>query len=193
VLGDSPEILLVKIPVPSPSLVRLEAVVGVPSVLQHTPRAVIGAPPSNVISPPQVAEVSVREVSCNVLILGTLVTIASFLQLPGRINTTEMAAVSSITVPSNVLFIVFMLNKYKVVDVLFFVPDAPHGIAGTNLKRDSWVCLDAVICEPEGIRSLLAKGRARPPGRQGIDTAKMRVNLPETSSSPVYGPEITAR
>ena len=47
--------LLEKVPTPFPSDVLLLAVVGLVVVLQHTPRAVTEAPPSQVILPPLVA------------------------------------------------------------------------------------------------------------------------------------------
>jgi hypothetical protein len=50
-------ILLVKIPVPVPSVVLLLAVVGLEEVPQHTPLAVTVAPPSEVTFPPLVAVV----------------------------------------------------------------------------------------------------------------------------------------
>jgi hypothetical protein len=51
-------ILLVKLPIPLPSIVFvLSAAVGLLLVLQHTPRAVTAAPPSKLILPPLLAEV----------------------------------------------------------------------------------------------------------------------------------------
>ncbi len=49
--------LLVKVPVPVPSVVLLLAVVGFAEVLQQTPLAVTAAPPSAVTFPPLVAVV----------------------------------------------------------------------------------------------------------------------------------------
>ena len=63
--------LLVKLPVPLPSVVWLSAVVGFCEVLQHTPRAVTVAPPSEVTLPPQVAEVSVTLLTAAVVTEGT--------------------------------------------------------------------------------------------------------------------------
>ena len=51
--------LLVKTPIPVPSDVFvLEGIVGLALVLQHTPRSVIDAPPSEVIFPPPEANVA---------------------------------------------------------------------------------------------------------------------------------------
>jgi hypothetical protein len=57
VFAVKPVILLVKTPVPVPSVVLLLAVVGLVEVPQHTPLAVTGAPPSEVTFPPLVAAV----------------------------------------------------------------------------------------------------------------------------------------
>ena len=56
-LSDKPVIELVKLPVPVPSVVVSSATVGVGLVLQHTPRAVTVAPPSDVMVPPLCAVV----------------------------------------------------------------------------------------------------------------------------------------
>ena len=52
-------ILLEKIPVPVPSVVFILAIVGLSDVFQHTPLAVIAAPPSLEIEPPDMADVEV--------------------------------------------------------------------------------------------------------------------------------------
>ena len=57
-MAASPVILLVKLPVPLPSVVWLPLTVGFCEVLQHTPRAVILDAPEEVTFPPQVAEVT---------------------------------------------------------------------------------------------------------------------------------------
>lgn len=51
--------MLVKVPVPVPSVVLLPAVVGVEVVAQQTPQAVTVAPPSLEITPPEEAVVAV--------------------------------------------------------------------------------------------------------------------------------------
>ena len=51
-------ILLVKIPVPVPSVVFRFDVVGLAVVPQHTPRAITAAPPSVAMFPPLVADVA---------------------------------------------------------------------------------------------------------------------------------------
>jgi hypothetical protein len=57
VLTVKPVNILVKFPVPVPALVFELAVVGLAVIAQHTPRAVIDAPPSELILPPLSAEV----------------------------------------------------------------------------------------------------------------------------------------
>ena len=54
-----PVMLLVKEPVPLPSIVLKFAIVGLGVVFQQTPRAVIAAPPSAVMLPPLMAVVPV--------------------------------------------------------------------------------------------------------------------------------------
>jgi hypothetical protein len=49
--------LLVKVPVPEPSVVKLLLLVGLADVFQHTPRDVTVAPPSEVTFPPEEAVV----------------------------------------------------------------------------------------------------------------------------------------
>jgi hypothetical protein len=51
--------LLVKVPVPVPLVVWLLAMVGLGDVLQQTPRALTGSPPSEVTFPPESAVVEV--------------------------------------------------------------------------------------------------------------------------------------
>ena len=55
--GVKPVRLLVKLPVPVPSLVVLSAVVGLTLVDQHTPLAVTAAPPLSLTFPPKTAVV----------------------------------------------------------------------------------------------------------------------------------------
>jgi hypothetical protein len=65
-----PVILLVKIPVPVPSVVLLLAVVGLAEVPQHTPLTVTVAPPSEVTFPPLVAVVDDDAVVVPVVTVG---------------------------------------------------------------------------------------------------------------------------
>ena len=65
--------LLVKLPVPDPSVVMLSLVVGLEEVLQHTPLAVTDDPPSDVTFPPLVAVVVVMEDAAVVVTAGRLV------------------------------------------------------------------------------------------------------------------------
>ena len=66
----NPVMLLVKVPVPVPSVVLGSEVVGFTEVLQHTPLAVIAAPPSLVISPPLLAVVVAIAITLAVVITG---------------------------------------------------------------------------------------------------------------------------
>ena len=67
------ELVKLMMPVPSDVLV-LNATVGAALVLQQTPRAVTGAPPSVVIEPPEVAEVNPIEVTTFVISTGMTAT-----------------------------------------------------------------------------------------------------------------------
>ena len=67
---------LVKIPVPVPSVVLVDnAIVGFAVVLQHTPRAVTAAPPSEAILPPPVAAVIVIDDNDAVVTVGNAVEV----------------------------------------------------------------------------------------------------------------------
>lgn len=70
VFGVSPVTLMVKLLVPVPEDKCELAMVGLCEVLQHTPRAVTLAPPSEVTLPPQVALVEVMLVTLSVAIVG---------------------------------------------------------------------------------------------------------------------------
>ena len=59
-------------PVPVPSLVLLSAMVGLPVVFQHTPRAVTVLPPSEVTVPPHVADVAAICVTAAVVTVGVV-------------------------------------------------------------------------------------------------------------------------
>ncbi len=65
--------LLVKVPVPVPSVVLLSLMVGLAEVLQHTPLAVTDAPPSEVTFPPLEAVVEVMEDGTVVVTVGAMV------------------------------------------------------------------------------------------------------------------------
>ena len=71
VLAVRPVILLVKLPVPVPSVDLLSVIVGVVPVLQQTPRAVTVKPPSEVMLPPLEAVVSPIPVTTVVVNSGT--------------------------------------------------------------------------------------------------------------------------
>ena len=67
---DRPLIVLVKAPVPDPSVVWLSLIIGVPEVFQHTPRALTLAPPSDKIDPPLLAVVCVIAETAVVVSIG---------------------------------------------------------------------------------------------------------------------------
>ncbi len=68
---------LVNVPMPVPSVVLVDkAMVGFAVVLQQTPRAVTGAPPSVLITPPLVAVVFVMAVIVVVVMVGMVVVAA---------------------------------------------------------------------------------------------------------------------
>jgi hypothetical protein len=71
-LAFNPVMLLVNEPVPVPSVVCGPLTVGLWLVLQHTPRAVTVAPPSEVTSPPQVAVEEALLVATAVVTVGKM-------------------------------------------------------------------------------------------------------------------------
>ena len=74
--------LLVKLPVPVPSVVLLAEVVGFDDVLQHTPRAVTVAPPSLVTLPPELAEVAAIRDTAVVVTVGAVRVVVNSTSLP---------------------------------------------------------------------------------------------------------------
>jgi hypothetical protein len=68
-----PVILLVKEPVPVPSVVFEPDTVGLAVVAQHIPLEVMAPPPSSIIFPPETALVAVIEFSAAVVIVGTTI------------------------------------------------------------------------------------------------------------------------
>jgi hypothetical protein len=76
-----PVISLENVPVPVPSEVWLPLTVGFWLVLQQTPLAVIAAPPSEVMLPPEVAVVAATSLTLSVVTVGRMaltVTIVDF-------------------------------------------------------------------------------------------------------------------
>jgi hypothetical protein len=71
VAATNPERLLVKLPVPVPSVVLESLIVGFSVVAQQVPFAVIAPPPSDVIFPPETAVVKVIEVGVVVVRVAT--------------------------------------------------------------------------------------------------------------------------
>ena len=82
VLGVSPVILLVKLPVPVLSEVLLFDVVGLAEVFQQTPLAVTEAPPSAVTFPPLEALLVVIEDMAVVVTVGVVVEVVKVRSLP---------------------------------------------------------------------------------------------------------------
>ena len=62
--------LLLKLPIPLPSLECKSSIVGLGIVLQHMPRAVIAVPPLEVTLPPQVAALAVMSLTTLVVTVG---------------------------------------------------------------------------------------------------------------------------
>ena len=77
---------LVKLLVPVPLETLLSEVVGFWFMLQQTPRVVMVAPPSLVISPPHVAVVAVILVTAANVMVGATTFWASYLQLNTKAN-----------------------------------------------------------------------------------------------------------
>ena len=77
--GVNPVMELEKLPLPLPSVVGLLDVVGLGEVLQHTPRAVTAAPPSEVTFPP--LEAVVVPVAVVVLVVTVGMTAELFMLL----------------------------------------------------------------------------------------------------------------
>jgi len=74
--------LLVKLPLPDPSVVMLFAIVGLCNVLQHMPRTVTGEPPFEDIFPPDIAVlVAISEIAA-VTTVGTTAAVVKVRSLP---------------------------------------------------------------------------------------------------------------
>ncbi len=80
--GLSPEILLVNVPIPDPSVVQVSAVPGFPCVLKQTPRAVTAGLPSSATMPPEVADEPVIAEVAEVLILGAFTAVVKVIVDP---------------------------------------------------------------------------------------------------------------
>jgi hypothetical protein len=84
--------LLVKLPVPVPSVVVLSPVVGVDVVAQQTPRTVTAEPPSSVIFPPDVAVVEATEEIAVVVTVGFVIgLVVNEISLPYAVPTPFVA------------------------------------------------------------------------------------------------------
>lgn len=95
-MDERPVIKLVNAPNPEPSAVLLSAIVGMVLVeLQHTPRAVTASPPSEVTSPPAVAEFTVMDETAAAVMVGSNLGV-SFLQQNKTNNSNPMIATDKI-------------------------------------------------------------------------------------------------
>ena len=74
--------VLVKLPVPVPSVVLLSLRVGVPVVFQHTPRTVMEKPPSSLMLPPEVAEVALMSLASSVVNSGRPSSVVKVFSVP---------------------------------------------------------------------------------------------------------------
>ncbi len=91
VLGIRPLIEALKAPMPTPFLVVESEVVGLTAVPQQTPRAVMVAPPSAVISPPQFTEVLARAEGAVVESVGKRSSVPFLEAVPQEKNSCEIA------------------------------------------------------------------------------------------------------
>ena len=83
VFAVKPVMLLVKLPVPVPLTVLVtNAVVGLALVLQHIPLAVMVAPPSDVMFPPDVAVIVVMLLIAFVVTVGILANVVNVCCVP---------------------------------------------------------------------------------------------------------------
>jgi len=73
---------LVKLPVPVPFVVLLFKIVGEGEVFQHTPRAVMSAPPSFVTLPPLTALVEVIQEAVVVVTIGKMAVVIIISSFP---------------------------------------------------------------------------------------------------------------
>lgn len=116
--------LLVKAPVPVPSVVLKFIVVGFWLVLQHTPLAVTVAPPSEVMFPPEEADVAVIEIMFVVVKTGSVVVVegglflSSFLQLNRSMN-------AKVVTKNNLKFFIFLklklLLKFSLANIVLLI------------------------------------------------------------------------
>lgn len=99
-------ILLVKTPVPLPSVVWVQVIVGNGLLLQQTPRIVIGEEPAFVILPPDTAAVDVMPFTAVVVIIGNPVVEAAINTLkvhpPGPVIKLNVPGASGTPFPDSV-------------------------------------------------------------------------------------------
>ena len=80
--GNKPVILLVKLPFAAPSLVCESVIEGLCEVLQQIPLPVTADPPSDIIFPPDAAEVRVMMEAPVVVSVGTVASVVKVKSLP---------------------------------------------------------------------------------------------------------------
>ena len=107
--GVKPVIELVKFPVPVPSVVWLSAVVGLTEVLQHTPRAITAAPPSEVILPPLAAVVEVMLEIAVVVTVGTMARVVKVTSSPYEVPAKQILKKLKIEPVPNKYFIMRLI------------------------------------------------------------------------------------
>ncbi len=74
--------ILVKLPVPAPSVVFVLLIVGFEDVLQQTPLDVTGSPPSLEMLPPDIDEMEVIELGAEVVKVGSAPGVLKMISLP---------------------------------------------------------------------------------------------------------------
>ena len=103
----SPVILLTKVPVPLPSVVLKDVVVGFSLVDQQTPRDDTVAPPSEETTPPHFAELTVISLKEEVVTCGAVAVVGFSLGASFLLHDNAMHKVTAIAKTKAYLFIMF--------------------------------------------------------------------------------------
>ena len=123
-MADNPVIVLVKVPVPEPSVVCKPVATGLAVVDQQTPRAVTGEPPSEVTFPPESAPVSEMPVTASV------VTTAA----PGvNVRSLPVVVPSALTATTLKWYVVPPVSPEMPAFTAIFVVPLPAAIVGVTL------------------------------------------------------------